>query len=107
MIRILTAADANATKITVDGQLVDDCIDAVETCSYQAMAQGRPVHLFLRDVSHIDEYGRSLLARLAGRGVQLSASGVYSSYIVAEINKGQAQDSKGRSRATMHIKKNS
>jgi hypothetical protein len=57
------------------------------------MGQGRPVHLFLRDVSHIDEHGRSLLSRLARKGVRLSASGVYSSYIVAEIGKGQPQPS--------------
>ena len=98
MIRILTADEPNAITITVDGQLVDDSVDAVEACSYQAMGQGRPVHLFLRDVSHIDEHGRSLLSRLAGKGVRLSASGVYSSYIVTEISKGQPQPSDGRSR---------
>ena len=70
MIRILTADEPNAITITVDGKLVDDCVDAVETCSYQAMGQGRPVYLFLRDVSHIDEHGRSLLARLAGKAVR-------------------------------------
>lgn len=105
MIRILTADEPNAITITVDGQLVDDCVDAVETCSFQAMTQGRPVHLFLRDVSHIDEHGRSLLSSLAGKGVQLSASGVYSSYIVAEIRKGQAQHSDGRSRVTARRRK--
>ena len=95
MIRILTADEPNAITITVDGQLVDDCVDAVETCSHQAMGQGRPVHLFLRDVSQIDEHGRSLLSRLAGKGVRLSASGVYSSYIVTEISKGHLQPSDG------------
>jgi hypothetical protein len=100
MIRILTADEPNAIRITVDGQLVDDCIDAVEACSNQAMAQGKPVHLFLRDVSHIDVHGRLLLSRLAGRGVQLSASGVYSSYIVAEISKEQPQHFDGRTWVT-------
>ena len=33
MIRIFTADEPNAITITVDGQLVDDCVDAVETCS--------------------------------------------------------------------------
>ena len=33
MIRILTADVPNAITITVDRQLVDDCVDAVETCS--------------------------------------------------------------------------
>jgi hypothetical protein len=105
MIRILRADEPNAITITVDGQLVDDCVDAVETCSYQAMGQGRPVHLFLRDVSYIDDRGRSLLSRLAGKGVQLSASGVYSSYIVAEISRGQPQNSEGRSRVTARARK--
>jgi hypothetical protein len=105
MIRILTADEPTAIRITVDGQLVDDCVDAVETCSYQAMAQGRPVHLFLRDVSHIDEHGRSLLSRLAGRGVQLSASGVYSSYIVGAIGRGQPQSSEGRSRVAARARR--
>ena len=90
--------EPNAITINVGGQLVDNCVDAVETCSYQAMGQGRQVHLFLRYVSHIDEHGRSLLASLAGKAVRKSACGVYSSYIVAEINKGQPQPSDGRSR---------
>jgi hypothetical protein len=75
MIRILTADEPDAITITVDGQLVDDCVDAVETCSDQAMGQGRPVHLFLRNVSHIDEHGRSLLSRLAGKGVSIKRLG--------------------------------
>jgi hypothetical protein len=105
MIRVLTADGPNATTITVDGQLMSDCVDVVETCCYQAMRQERPIHLFLRDVSHIDEHGRSLLSRLAGKGVQLSAAGVYSSYIVAEISKGQPQHSDGRSWVTPHTRK--
>ncbi|MBL8292494.1 MAG: hypothetical protein JNN08_11695 [Bryobacterales bacterium] len=107
MIRILTADEPNAIRITVDGHLVDDCVDAVETCSHQAMAQGRPVHLFLRDVSHIDEQGRSLLSRLAGRGVQLSASGVYSSYIVEEIGREGPHLSIGRNLGAARTRKRS
>lgn len=103
MIRILTADEPNAITITVDGQLVDDSVDVVETCSCQAISQGRPVHLFLRDVSHIDEHGRSLLSRLKRKGVRLSASGVYSSYVVAEISRAQPQDR--RSLVTARTKK--
>jgi hypothetical protein len=98
MIRIQTRDEPDAITITVDGQLVDNCVDVVESCSYQAMGQGRPVHLFLRDVAYIDARGRSLLSRLAGKDVQLSASGVYSSYIVAEISKGHPRPSDGRNR---------
>ena len=84
MIRISTTNEPTAITVTVDGQLVGDYVDAVDTSVVQAMTEGRAVHLFLRDVSHIDEHGRKLLSRLATKGVELSASGVYSRYIVAE-----------------------
>ena len=84
MIRILTTNEPTAIMVTVDGQLVGDYVDAVDTSVAQALTQGRAVQLFLRDVSHIDEHGRELLSRLATKGVELSASGVYSRYIVAE-----------------------
>ena len=93
MVRIFTTDGSKSTTITVDGQLVDDCVKAVETCSHEAIDRGRPVHLYLRDVSHIDDRGRSLLSRLASKGVLLRASGVYSSYIVDEITRKQLKRS--------------
>src|SRR5271157_2890846 len=85
MIRIFTTNEPGAIKLTVDGQLTADGLTAVETSIDQAIGQQRPVHLFLRNVSNIDEQGRTLLSRAAAKGVALSASGVYSSYVVAEI----------------------
>jgi hypothetical protein len=90
MIRILTTNEPSANTIIVDGQLVSDYVESVETCIRQAMGQQRPVHLFLRDVSHIDEEGRALISRLAAMGVELSASGLYSSYVVSEIRREPA-----------------
>lgn len=101
MIRVLTANGPNAITITVDGQLVRDGVEAVEASSRQAMGEGRPVRLYLRDVSHIDEGGRSLLSRLAGQGVHLSAAGVYSSYVVAEIVREQVRRAERRSRVNL------
>jgi len=91
MIRIFTTNEPSAIMITVDGELTGDYVDAVETSVQQAMGQPRSIHLFLRDVSNIDCQGRSLLARLAAKGVELSASGVYSSYVVAEIRRQPAK----------------
>jgi hypothetical protein len=85
MIRIFTTNTLNGVAVTVDGQLIGDGVDAVEACARQAMSEGRDVDLFLRDVTDIDERGRSLLIRLAGKGLRLSASGVYSSYVVSGI----------------------
>jgi hypothetical protein len=85
MIRIFSTDEPGATTIAIDGQLVGEYVDAVETCVQQAVGQRKPVHVFLRDVSDIDEHGRTLLSRLATKLVELSASGIYSSNLVSEI----------------------
>jgi hypothetical protein len=45
------------------------------------MVLGKPVNLFLREVSNIDESGRALLGRLAAKEVHMSAAGVYNSWL--------------------------
>jgi hypothetical protein len=70
----------------VDGELSGDCLEPVETSCIQAISEGKPVHLYLRSVSAIDERGRALLRDLAAKGVGLRASGLYNSYIVGEIH---------------------
>jgi hypothetical protein len=85
MIRIMTADEPALTMVTVDGQLAGDYIQAVETSCDQARSKGKPVWLFLRDVSVISEDAQALLRRLATNGVRLKASGIYTSYIVQSI----------------------
>jgi ABC-type transporter Mla MlaB component len=87
MIRIQNANNPGGINIAIDGQLVADYIQEVETSIRNAIEQHKHVHLFLRDVSHIDEPGHSLLSRLAAQGVELSAAGLYSSYVVSEIQR--------------------
>jgi hypothetical protein len=72
--------------VTVDGQLLGDSVEVVETCCEQALAMGMPVHLFLRDVSTVDRAGGALLRRLEGRGIRLLAKGVYTSYLVGALH---------------------
>ena len=90
MIRIMTIAKPHRTTVTVDGAVAGEYVEAIDTCVKQAIAKGRPVRLFLRDVSSIDESGRGLLARLAADGVHLGANGVYFSYMVAAISRSAA-----------------
>ena len=87
MIRVFTADRPNSISLTVDGRLVGEYVAAVETSTCDAIQENKPVHLFLRDVSHIDEQGQKLLSQLAAKGVQLRASGVYSCFIVDEIRR--------------------
>jgi len=87
MIRIQTANDAGGTTIALDGQLVGEYVGEVEASIQKASEQRKNVHLFLRDISHIDETGHSMLSRLAAQGVELSAAGLYSSYVINQIRR--------------------
>src|SRR6478672_8640328 len=85
MIRVMMADEPASTTITVDGKLSGESVEPVETCCIEAISKGKPVRLYLRDVSTIDEGGRALLRKLFEKGVGLKASALYSSYIVDEI----------------------
>jgi len=71
--------------MTIDGELSGDSIPVVETCCNQAGSNGRSVQLFLREVTAVDQAGQMLLSRLAAKGVDLVASGVYTSYLVQAL----------------------
>ena len=85
MFRITKAEEPSRTTLTIDGQLLADSIAAVETCCNQAGSNGRPVQLYLRDVTSVDQAGQKLLSQLAASGIQLLASGVYTSYLVQAL----------------------
>lgn len=85
MIRIQAAPNPGGITIAIDGQLTREYVAEVEASIRESMEQCKDVHLFLRDVSHIDETGHALLSRLAALGVELSAAGLYSSHVVTQL----------------------
>lgn len=91
MFRVSKAEELSRTLITVEGQLSGESIEVIESCCAQAMSNGKPVHLFLRDVSTVNQAGRTLLCRLAARGVRLLGSGVYTSYLVEGVSRDSTQ----------------
>ena len=85
MFRVHKSEGCSHTAIIVDGQVSRDCIEVVENFCDEQLSAGKPVHLFLRDVTTVDQAGRALLERLAAKGVRLRAKGIYNSYIVQEL----------------------
>jgi ABC-type transporter Mla MlaB component len=85
MIRIQAANNPSGITIAIDGQLTAEYVAEVESSIRESMEQSNDVHLFLRNVSHIDEMGHALLSRLAAQGVELSAAGLYSSHLVTQV----------------------
>jgi ABC-type transporter Mla MlaB component len=86
MFRVTKAEQGPHTTIAIDGELSGDHIEVVAVCCQQAIAAGKPVDLFLRDVSAVDQAGRALLRRLAAQGVRLIGSGVYTAYLVRALD---------------------
>ena len=85
MIRIMMADVRGSTNITVAGALSDESVETLQSCCIEALSEGKPVRLHLRDVTAIDERGRTMLQHLYTAGLDLTAKGIYSSYIVDEI----------------------
>ena len=82
MIRVTKTEERSRTVVTIDGQLSGECVTLVETCCSQAESNQKPVYVFLRDVTTVDQAGTMLLRRLAAKGIRLLARGVYTSYLV-------------------------
>ena len=71
-----------------------ECVESLERCCEEALKDGKPVDLSLRDITGIDEAGEALLRRLAARGVWLFANGLYVSYVLDKIRGSVSADSK-------------
>ena len=85
MIRIQAAINPGGITLAIDGQLIGEYVAEIEASIRKSMEQYKDVHLFLRNVSHIDEPGHALLSRLAALGVELSAAGLYSSHVISQV----------------------
>ena len=86
MFRLNKTDEEGATVFTVDGQLATEYVHIVEESCDSAVTKGKRVRLQLRDVSSIDEAGHALLRRLAQKGIAIRGSGIYTSYIIQDLN---------------------
>jgi len=82
------------TRLTFDGDISIECMESLERYCDEALEDGKPVDLILRDITGVDEVGEALLRRLARRGVCLFANGVYVSYLLDNIRGNVSADSK-------------
>ena len=85
MIRVTRTEDQSRTLVTIDGELSGESVCVVETFCNQAQSDAKPVQVFLRDVTRVDQAGQTLVTRLAAQGVRVTARGVYTSYLVQTL----------------------
>jgi hypothetical protein len=68
--------------VVVEGELTQEYLATAQACCERALEGGKPVQVFLRDVSIVDDEGRAFLVSLVKRGVSLGGSGVYTKQLV-------------------------
>jgi hypothetical protein len=88
------------TRLTFDGEISTECIESLERCCEEALRDGKPVDLILRDITGVDEAGLALLRRFAARGICLFANGVYVSYLLDKIRCNVSADGKDCKRSS-------
>lgn len=85
MFRISQARVAANLVITFDGDLIGEDARLLEQHCLRRLAGDPDLRLELGEIREIDAEGREVLRRLATRGVQLSAHGLYLSDLVRRI----------------------
>ena len=96
MFRVSRTECEDRSILTVEGELSRECVETLETCCRQALATGRPVELFLRDVSVFDACGRACLEKLARAGIHLRGAGVYTSWLLRGLEQMAAETERPR-----------
>ena len=72
MIRIsVTESTGNAVTLLIEGKVIGEAVEELNSCCDQALAEGRRITLDVAGVSFIDRKGVALFHRLAARHVSL------------------------------------
>jgi hypothetical protein len=85
MFSVTTSEVGKRTILSIDGQLSGDYIEVVEICCNQAESEGKPIDVFLHNVSTMTNPARALLTRLAAKGVRLFAARMWTPYVVRDL----------------------
>jgi hypothetical protein len=74
--------------LVVEGQLVGENLEAIESACEEALSTKAQVTVFLKDITGIDAKGQAFLKRLATTNARLRALGIYSRYLVRRLMRG-------------------
>jgi ABC-type transporter Mla MlaB component len=73
MIRVsITESTGSAMTVLIEGKVVGDAVDELNSCCDQALAEGRQLTLDVAGVSFIDRKGVALFHRLAAHQVSVA-----------------------------------
>ncbi len=88
MFRLDRAHKRSGTYLSIEGDLKSEGVGAIESACLEALAEGAPVTVILRNVTEIDADGFAFLRRLLLTKARVQAIGIYSKYILGNIKTG-------------------
>jgi hypothetical protein len=97
--RINKIEGKSRTVVTIDGRLAGEYVPFAETFCKEVIASRKQVHVFLREVSAVDEAGRDLLGRLVRGGCRLYAGGAYNSHLIETLQRVRDRKTESSARA--------
>lgn len=72
-------------RLTLEGELKSESAGAAETACLEALADGFPVTVLVKNVTEIDADGYAFLQRLVATKARVRAIGIYSQYVLKHI----------------------
>jgi anti-anti-sigma regulatory factor len=85
MFRISQTSSRSQTIVNIDGRLTGEYVRLAEEYCTELLRAAKRLQIVLRDVSDIDDVGRSFLHRFASQGAHLHGKGVYMEHLVNQI----------------------
>ncbi len=105
MLHVSHTDSSTHTLITVEGHLAGEGVPLVSQYCLERLADDRPLVLYLKNVTEVDQGGRALLRQLIVRGVRLRASGIYTEHLVEDLKRECEPGIRPRSGHELHDNK--
>jgi len=87
MLHVSHTDSSTHTVIAIEGHLSGECVPVLAQYCRERLANNRPLVLYLKNVSGVDDQGCDLLRQLLSQGVRLRATGVYIRRMVEELKR--------------------
>jgi len=87
VLRITTCANAEGTRLIVEGKLAGACVGELEKCWRETASTTSPVSILvdLSSVTFVDAAGKQLLAGMHEQGIRFTAAGLLGKSLIEEI----------------------
>jgi hypothetical protein len=87
MLKITVVKNTAGLRLIVEGKLAEPCVSELERAWNQVRQEGggHPIPVDLSEVTSIDPRGEAALALMITEGARLTASGLFSGYIVERL----------------------